>query len=843
LRVSTRVLLLLAGAVFASSVLSAVLTAQQAAVPLRAWRAGGQAPAPASSAAAPAIDAARERQLFQQFCYSCHSERAKAAGVDSAKKLTLDTLDPANVHRDAKTWELVARKLRAGMMPPVDMRRPDPQTYEAMAAWLEAELDRDAPPYTPPPGLHRLNRTEYANSIRDLLDLPIDPAKYLPSDDSTSGFDNIAGALGISSTLVEAYITAAQKISRLAIGEPEDPTLVVYRPREDTSQDYQVEGLPFGTRGGLLVEHLFPSDGEYTITVTPIFGDNMTPIGFGSVPCEQIEFLLDSERLALVDWNGGGRAPATECRGRLQTAARTGQDGPEAFFGKGAPMRVRTHVTAGSHMVGATFLATQYAPLLDLDRHFRRSTIQTGPTPGYTFFPHVGTVRIEGPFSATRAASSPSRRKLFLCTPPRASEEEACARRIVQNLATGAFRRPVAAADVDALMEFYRLGRREKDFELGVEEALARVLASPQFIYRIEQQPAALAAGQTYRIGDIDLASRLSFFLWSSPPDEALLKVAQQGHLKEPAVLEQQVRRMLAHPKARALSVNFAGQWLNLRGLDSVAPVPALYPDFDDPLRQAMRTEVEMLFDTIVREDRPITELLTADYTFVNERLAAHYGMPNIYGSQFRRITLGPDMNIRRGLLGKGAFLTTTSKPDRTSPVTRGKWIMTNIFGMSPPDPPPNVPPLPARATDARGSEHEPTMREKMLEHRVRADCVQCHRMMDPIGFALENFDAVGLWRTTDEGTAVDPSAQLFDNTMVDGPVALRQWVTRYSSQFVRVSIEKLLTYALGRGLDYQDMPLVRSVARDVAQKDDRFSALVLAVVRSAPFQTNTKTE
>ena len=831
----TRVLLLLAGVVFASSIF---------AVPLRSASFGGQAAEPAAppQTAPPSITAAREQQLFQQFCYACHSERTKAAGLDSAKKLTLDTLDTSDVHRDAKTWELVARKLRAGMMPPTDMRRPDPATYEAMVGWLENELDRGAVPYTPPPGLHRLNRTEYANSIGDLLDLPIDPAKYLPSDDSTSGFDNIAGALGISSTLVEAYVTAAQKISRLALGEPEDPTLAVYRAREDTSQDYQIEGLPFGTRGGLLVEHVFPSDGDYTITVTPIFGDNMTPVGFGSVPCEQLEFLLDDRRLGLVDWNGGGRAPRTECPGgRVQEAARTGQDGPEAFFGKGAPMRVRTHVAAGAHMVGVTFLATQYAPLLDLDRHFKRSTIQTGPTPGYTFFPHVGTMRIEGPFSATHAASSPSRRKLFICAPARAADEEPCARRIVQNVATRAFRRPATASDVDALMEFYRLGRREKDFELGVETALARVLASPQFIYRIEEEPPTLGAGQAYRVSDIELASRLSFFLWSSPPDEALLKIASEGRLKDPVVLEQQVKRMLAHPKAKALSANFAGQWLNLRGLDSVAPVSLVYPDFDDPLRQAMRTEVEMLFDSIVREDRPITELLTADYTFVNERLAAHYGIPNIYGSQFRRITLGPDMDMRRGLLGKGAFLTTTSKPDRTSPVTRGKWIMTNIFGMSPPDPPPNVPPLPARA-EARGDAHEPTMREKMLEHRVRADCIQCHRMMDPIGFALENFDAIGLWRSHDEGSPIDASAQLFDNTMVRGPVELRQWIaTRYTAQFARVSIEKLMTYALGRGLEYQDMPLVRGIARDVAQQDNRFSAIVLAIVRSAPFQSNTK--
>jgi hypothetical protein len=842
--VPTRALLLLAGAVSAGSIFAAALDASDGRI-ARSPVFGLQTPGPERrpQTADRGLDAAREQQLLQQFCYACHSERARAAGLDSAKKLALDTLDTADVHRDAKTWELVARKLRAGMMPPPDMRRPDPATYESMSAWLESELDRNATPYTPPPGLHRLNRTEYANSIRDLLDLPIDPAKYLPSDDSTSGFDNIAGALGISSTLVEAYVTAAQKISRLALGEPEEPTLVVYRAREDTTQDYHIEGLPFGTRGGLRFEHLFPSDGEYTITITPIFGDNMTPIGFGSVPCERLEILMDNDRLALMDWNGGGRAPATDCRGEVQAASRTREGGPEAFFGDGAPMRVRTHATAGVHTVGATFLATQYAPLLDLDRRFRRSTIQTGPTPGYTFFPHVGTVRIEGPYSAVHATDSASRRKIFACAPAGPAEEDACARRIMQNLAARAFRRPATAADVDSLMTFYRLGRREKDFELGIETALARVLASPQFIYRIEEEPASVAVGQTYRISDIDLASRLSFFLWSSPPDDALLKVAEEGRLKEPAVLEQQVRRMLAHPKAKALSANFAGQWLNLRGLDSVAPVALLYPDFDDPLRQAMRTEVEMLFDTIVRDDRPITELLTADYTFVNERLAAHYGIPNIYGSQFRRITLGPDMDIRRGLLGKAAILTTTSKPDRTSPVTRGKWIMTNIFGMSPPDPPPNVPPLPARATDARGNAHEPTMREKMLEHRVRADCVQCHRMMDPIGFALENFDAIGLWRSHDEGSPIDASAQVFDNTMVDGPVALRQWVTHYSGQFVRVGVEKLMTYALGRGLDYQDMPLVRSIARASAQQDNRFSALVLAIVRSAPFQTNTKME
>jgi hypothetical protein len=759
------------------------------------------------------------------------------------------------------------------MMPPAGMPRPDRETYESMIGWLETELDRDARPHTPPPGLHRLNRTEYANAIRDLLDLPIDPAKYLPSDDSTSGFDNIAGALGVSSTLVEAYVTAAQKISRLALGVPEEPTLAVYRTREDTTQDYHIEGLPFGTRGGLLVEHIFPSNGEYTLTVTPIFGDNMSPAGFGSVPCEQIEMLLDGQRLQLMDWNGGGRAPATACRGRVQAAVRAGQAGPEAFFGgrDGAAMRVRFKTTAGPHKLGATFLATQHAPLLDLDRRFRRSTLQTGPTPGYTFFPHVGTIRIEGPFSATPPTDSASRRRIFVCTPnSRAGSEPAsakasavrrslgeggrtrptedeCARRIANSLASRAFRRPATADDVALLMEFYHVGRQECgaaaapcSFDVGVESMLSRILASPQFIYRIEEAPPNVKPGEAYRISDIDLASRLSFFLWSRPPDEALLAVAGQGRLGNPAVLEQQVRRMLKHSNAKALATNFAGQWFNLRGLDSTLPIPTLYPDFDDPLRQAMRTEVELLFDTIVREDRSVTELLDADYTFVNERLARHYGIPGVTGSHFRRVTLGSGMEARRGLVGKGAFLTTSSKPERTSPVTRGKWIMTNLLGVSPPDPPPDVPPLPARASDARGDTREPTMREKMLEHRVRQDCVQCHRLMDPIGFALENFDGIGLWRSHDEGTSIDASAQLFDGAMVDGPLALQRWLTGYSQQFARVAVEKLLTYGLGRGVEYQDMPLVRAIARDAARDGYRFSAIVLGVVKSAPFHTNT---
>src|SRR5438094_3125775 len=793
-----------------------------------------QSPAPAAS------PVSAQQAIINQYCLTCHSEKAKAAGMDSARKLTLDSLDLAHAGQKAEVWEKVVRKLRAGMMPPAGMRRPDPQARKGLIAWLENELDRSAALYMPPPGLHRLNRTEYSNVIKDLLDLDIDAAKYLPSDDSTHGFDNMAGTLGISSTLVEAYVSAAQKISRLAIGEAASPSLTVYRTPEDTSQDYHIEGLPFGTRGGMLVKHVFPSDGEYNMTITPIFGDNMSPAGFGSVPCEKLEVLLDGERIELLDWQGGGRTPPANCGGRRVASVQSGQTGQD--LGR-TSMKIRISTKAGLHDLGVTFLQTNFAPILDLDQHFMRDTVQTGPTPGFTYFPHVGTVRIEGPYNAKQAEDSPSRRKIFICRPTIPADETACARKIISNLATHAFRRPANNADVDSLMAFYQEGRREGNFEQGIENALARILTDPKFIYRIEAEPPNVKQGETYRISDIDLASRLSFFLWSTIPDDELIRVAGQGKLRDAVVLEQQVRRMLKHPKAEALAVNFAGQWLNLRGLQAVGPIPMLFPDFDHPLLQAMIPDVELLFDNIVREDRPVTELLTADYTFVNERLAKHYGIPNIYGSQFRRVTLGPDMDIRKGLIGKGAFLVTTAKPERTSPVTRGKWIMTNILGMSPPDPPPNVPPLPPRMTDAAGNAKQPSMRQKMLDHRVRSDCVQCHSMMDPIGFSLENFDAIAAWRTTDEGTPVDPAATVFDGTKINGPTGLRNWLATYSDQFVQVVAEKLLTYALGRGVEYQDMPLVRSLSRDAAKNGNRFSALVLGVVKSKPFQMNMKME
>src|SRR6266516_2516826 len=810
----------------------------------------------AAPAAAPAA-VPLPRALLDRYCVSCHNQRAKAAGQEPARKLTLDDLDIARISDHAEEWERVVRKLRAGMMPPAGARRPDKAAYTGFITWLENELDRGAAPYAPPPGLHRLNRTEYANAIRDVLDLEIDAAALLPSDDSTHGFDNIAGALGLSSTLVEAYVAAAGKIIRLAIGEPAPAGLVVYRTPEDTSQDYHIEGLPFGTRGGMLVKHVFPSDGEYAVTVTPIFGDNMSPTGFGSVPCEKLEILLDGARVQLFDWQGSRRfgAPEANCGGA--SPAPAGQRGRGAGPGGGAAgargrgsltlrneipkMTVRFTTTAGPHMVGATFPQTNLAPVLDLDQHFMRDTLQTGPTPGFTFFPHVGTLRIEGPFNAAPARDSAPRRRIFVCRPASAADEAACARKVITMLATRAFRHPVSTAEVQSLMDFYQSGRKDGNFDAGIEMALARILADPRLIYRIEVEPANVKAAQLYRISDLELASRLSFFLWSTVPDDDLMELAGQGKLKDPAVLERQVRRMLEDPRAEALAINFAGQWLNLRGMDSVGPLPMVYPDFDDPLRRAMRREVELLFDSIVREDRNVLDLLTADYTFVNERLARHYGIPNIYGSQFRRVNLDSGLDMRRGLLGKGAFLTTTSKPERTSPVTRGKWIMTNILGMSPPDPPPDVPPLKPKTSDAAGNAREPTMRQKMMDHRVRADCVQCHSLMDPIGFSLENFDGIGVWRSHDEGTPVDASGQVFDGTKIDGPAGLRGWLAGYSDQFVQVLAEKLLTYGLGRGIEYQDMPLVRSIAHDAAHQENRFSALVLGVVRSKPFQMNMK--
>jgi hypothetical protein len=492
--------------------------------------------------------------------------------------------------------------------------------------------------------------------------------------------------------------------------------------------------------------------------------------------------------------------------------------------------------------VGVTFLATNYAPGLDMNRAFERSTIETGGLPGFTFYPHIGSVRIDGPYDATGAGDTPSRRRVLTCTPATPAEEQPCAERIIGALARIGFRGMQTDKDVATLLEFYAQGRADADFESGIEAAVERLLADPKFIYRVEREPTDTAAGASYRISDLELASRLSFFLWSSIPDDQLLALAEHGKLADPTVLEREVKRMLADPRSEALTANFAGQWLNLRALEGHVPVASLFPDFDDNLRRSFRRETELFFDSLVREDRPITDLLTADYTFVDERLAKHYGIPGIYGSRFQRVTLGPELDARRGLLGKGSLLATSSQPVRTSPVIRGYWVLQNLLGEPPPPPPPNVPMLKPVSTDATGNIKTPSMREQMEQHRRDPVCAACHTLMDPIGFALEQFDAVGTWRTSDGRNAIDANAVMYDGTKIGGPADLRNFVLSYSDQFARTVTEKLMTYALGRGVEYYDMPVVRGIVRDAEKDGYRFQKLILDVVRSAPFQMNSKT-
>jgi hypothetical protein len=776
----------------------------------------GQAQKPA--AAAGATSAETEKAFLTQTCYGCHNQAAKARGVESALRITLDSLDTAHVEKDPEQWEKVVRKLRAGMMPPSGMPRPKPDVFESAIVYLENELDRTAKLHIPAPGLHRMNRTEYANAIRDLLDIEIDPSKFLPSDDSTRGFDNIAGALSISPTLLEGYVTAAGKISRLAIGDVSTPTQTTYRVAEDTDQDYHVEGMPFGTRGGMIAQHEFPADGDYSIKVTPISKGNMGNTNpFGEIPGEKLEVIVDGERLHVFEWD------------------RDRQRGDGTFDFK-FPAK------AGRHTVVVTFLATNYAPGNDLNEHFLRSTIETGGLPGYRFFPHVGKFVIDGPYDAKGASDTSARRRIFVCKPATPAQETACARQIVSTVARKAFRRPLTDKDIETLLGFYQRGRNDGNFDNGIEMALRRILADPEFVFRRETEPTNLAAGQIYRISDLELASRLSFFLWSSIPDDELLKLAGQNKLHDNAILEQQVRRMLKDPRSEQLVSNFAGQWLSLRALPSQTPVPIEYPDFDDVLRQAMRTEVEMFVGSVIQEDRPVTDLLDANYTFLNERLARQYGIPGIYGSNFRRVTLAPEFDMRRGLLGKGAFLTISSNPDRTSPVHRGKYTLQIFLGVEPPAPPPNVPDLPKQDAAIRGGPR-PTMRQQMELHRKNEPCNSCHKIMDPIGLVLENFDGTGQWRLADDGSPIDPSGKLVDGTTLNGVTDLRNALVKYSPQFVRVVSEKLMIYALGRGTEYYDMPLVRSIVHSADKDNDRFSALVIGVVKSQPFQMNQKLE
>ncbi len=670
-----------------------------------AWLCFGQAAKPQPVASKAPLPVAAQRDLMTQYCVGCHSPKGKAGG------LTLDPADLAHVSQNAEVYEKVVRKLRAGMMPPPGARRPQDQSVlQAFAEGLETELDRAAvKPNLTAPGVHRVNRTEYANAIHDLLGLEVDSAAYLPVDDSSSGFDNVAGSLSVSPALVEGYMSAAAKISRLAIGHETAPQERKYIAPQDYSQEGHIEGLPFGTRGGLVMHHYFPADGEYMIAWFPVRGNTGELYG-ADRSWEKLEVLIDGAKVGEFDIS--------------KLPQGTDNDKNE----------LRLKVKAGQRTVGVTFPATTDIPIDDLNQHYVRSVLDTNPIPGYIFSPQVGQVIIRGPYEGTRPKDTASRKKILTCEPKSQSEEIACAKKILAGLARKAYRRPSTDGDVESLMNFYQAGRNRGEFEDGIERALQAILSDPEFVFRGEANPANVKPGEAYRISDVELASRLAFFLWSTSPDDQLLDVASQGKLKDPKVLEAQVKRMLNDPRSHELVKNFAGQWLQLRNLPSAAPVTQMYPDFDDNLRQAFRTETEMFFESILQEDRSVLDLLTADYTYVNERLAKHYGIPNIYGSQFRRITLGPDLDYRRGLLGKGSVLLVTAQADRNSPVLRGKWVLQNLLGIIPPEPPPNVPLLRVSDKQANGQPAplEVSMRDRMAEHRANATCASCHLKMDP---------------------------------------------------------------------------------------------------------------
>ena len=769
--------------------------------------------------------------LSRTYCETCHNDRLKTAGL-SLQGLAIDG--------NAETWEKVIRKVRAGMMPPAGAKRPERAALDAFAGSIENAIDRAAAA-NPDPGrapLHRMNRVEYENAIRDLLALDIDSSTLLPADDSSHGFDNIADVLGVSPSLLERYVAAAAKISRLAVGERDAaPLQVTYTVKGDLSQNRTLEGMPLGTRGGTTITHNFPVDGEYSIRLA------LLKLSFGQVfgegaEGEELEVTLNGERVKLFKLDEvpmffmreskGSHPPKPQPTDPLEERVKMTPD---------IRLEFKLKVKAGPQTVGVAFLNKANAINEDLVRRPVSSTYDVfiGMQYGYTTAPHLSRVVITGPYNATGIGDTPSRHRVFTCKPTAQTDEAACAKQIISTLVRRAYRRTATDADVEPLLAFYR-DEREKtgNFEAGIEMALRRILADPEFIFRFEPPPAGVAPKTAYRVSDTELASRLSFFLWSSIPDEELLKLAIDGKLRQPAVLERQTRRMLADAKARSLVTNFANQWLFLRELKNANPDVTIFPDFDDNLRQAFQRETEMLFESVIREDRSVLDLLDSDYTFVNERLARHYGIPSIYGPDFRRVPVPSD--ARRGLPGHGSLQLVTSNPNRTSPVMRGKWILENLIGTAAPTPPPDVPPLEEKPTATAKS-----VRERIEQHRASPACAGCHKIMDPIGLAMENFDAVGRWRTIDEGVAIDASGQLVDGTPLNGPASLRKALLDRQDVFVASLTEKLMMYGVGRETKYSDMPAVRSVMRDAAKNRYRFSDLILGVVKSAPFQMKVK--
>ena len=766
------------------------------------------------------------RALLDQYCVTCHNERLRTAD------LALDTLDVDRVGRAPEVWERVVRKLRAGVMPPLPRPRPDAATYDVFTGWLEAELDRVAAANLNPgrtEAFHRLNRTEYHNAIRDLLDLDVDVTELLPADGASYGFDNIAGVLGVSPTLLERYLTAAGKISRIAVGRPvPSATTETFRVTNDLSQDDWVEGMPFGTRGGATFRYNFPQDGEYVVRVLLARGTGGQLATF-DVP-HTLEVSLDNE---IVQSYTVGEPPPVDAP-RNSDAYRDWQARQRTLD---SDWEFRLPVRAGPRDIQVTFARRTWAyPETVREPYLRPYTARDT-----RHQPYLGRITVTGPYDTNDVppmGSTPSRRRIFVCEPSEADsalEQTACARDILSTLARRAYRRPVTTSDMDVLLGFFEDGRAAEGFDAGIELALRWVLASPEFVLRVERDPDGLAAGTNYEITDLELASRLSFFLWSSLPDDELIDVASRGRLSDPEVLERQTRRMLDDDRASAFVTNFSSQWLYLRNVPAVYPDEDLFPHVGEALRQAMRRETELFVESIFRGDQSVLELLTADYTFVNERLARHYDIPHVYGSHFRRVSLDRLPNdARRGLLGHASILAVTSYPNRTSPVLRGKWVLENLLGTPPASPPPDVPSL-EETTDAG---EVLSIREATERHRANPVCASCHQLMDPPGFALEQFDAVGRFRThTAANTPIDATGELPDGTQFDGVSGLRDALVSRPDRFVGTLTEKLMIYALGRGLEYYDAPTVRGILRDAAEEEYRFSSIILGIVKSPPFR------
>jgi hypothetical protein len=766
--------------------------------------------------AASLLSSTTSKAILDQYCVRCHNDKLRTGS------LTLENQDLNRIPEHGEKWEKVILKLRLGMMPPQGLPRPDETSVRGVVQFLESTLDRAAVANPRPGGplVHRLNRAEYANSIRDLLGFDVDVTALLPPDNSTYGFDNVADALGTSPALLQAYLAAARKVAMVAVGDARSGAGgVTYSVRQDLSQDTHIEGLPLGTVGGTTFRHVFSADGYYDFQLR-LYRTNLNTTR-GLEERHQVELTLDGERVLLSAIGGSADLAA------LQKNTTDVSDAIEA-----QRLKARVFVRAGERDVGAAFI--EEVPARFATRRLQ-SFVRDFNTYDAEGAPHIKSITIQGPFETTGAAKPAGR--IFLCRPANPKDELPCARRILSALARRAYRRDLSPGDINELISFYEKGRAGADFETGIEFALRRTLSAPSFIFRAEAEPDNVARGSVYQLGNFDIASRLSFFLWSSIPDDELLNAASQGKLHRADVLNQQVRRMLADPRARALVENFAGQWLQLRNLTGIVPDPELNPDFDDNLRRAFRQEAQLFFGSIIQQDRSVVDLLSADYTFVDQRLAKHYGIPDVFGSQFRRVHLNDE--TRQGLLGKGAVLMVTSHSNSTSPVLRGKWVLENLLGYPVPPPPPDVPAL----KEAEAGSVPPTMRERMEQHRADPVCASCHKIMDPIGFALENFNEVGAWRTTNEGgVPLNTAVDLADGTAVGGVNELRKSLLKQPENFVQTLTQKLMVYALGRGLTYEDMPTVREIVRSSRDQNYRFSSIVLALVKSPAFQSRAKT-